>query len=133
MALGVSRRSKQSYLLKLFGLYATKVNIPSTHDITVYIHNKFIGHLIDLKSEIQSIPGRVSSTTDLWSLDQTKVSFLRMTGHWIKVNSSKWMLHSEIIGFHGLSGPHSGENVGRYFLKLCERVGIISSSVSKVC
>jgi hypothetical protein len=112
---------------------STTADIPSTHDITTYIHNRFIKHLSDLKFEIQSTPGRISSTTDLWSLDQTKASFLGMTGHWIKVNGLKWTLRSEIIGFYGLSGSHSGENVGRHFLKLCERVGIILSSASKVC
>ena len=38
-----------------------------------------------------------------------------------------------MIGFKGLSGEHSGGNLGRYFIGLCERVGIITQTGSKVC
>ena len=71
---------------------------------------------------------------DLWSVDQTKASFLGITAHWINIDStpSKWTLRTEVIAFRGISGPHTGDNIGRYFMGLCERVGLISTGVSKV-
>jgi len=42
-------------------------------------------------------------------------------------------LRSDVVAFKGLSGEHSGGNLGRYFVGLCERVGIITQSRSKVC
>lgn len=73
---------------------------------------------------------------DLWSVDQTKAAFLGITAHWIDSGkescSSNWTLHTEVIAFRGISGMHTGENIGRYFVSLAERVGIITQSSSKV-
>ena len=55
-----------------------------------------------------------------------------MTAHWIEVKDEKWKLHSEVIGFQPISGEHSGGNLGRYFVGLCDRVGIMSKNESKV-
>jgi hypothetical protein len=55
-----------------------------------------------------------------------------MTAHWIDVKDGQWALRSEMVGFKALSGEHSGENLGRYFVGLCERVGIIAQKRSKV-
>ena len=79
--------------------------------------------------------GRVSTTTDLWSVDQTKLSFMGITAHWIEVNneSGKWELMSEVIAFRTVFGPHDGSNLGRYFIGLCERAGIITKTDCKVC
>ena len=45
---------------------------------------------------------------------------------------AKWSLQSRVIAFCSLSGPHTGENITRYFIKLCERVGIVSAVSMKV-
>lgn len=56
-----------------------------------------------------------------------------MTAHWIEVTSSaKWKLRSEVVGFRLIHGTHAGKNLGRYFVGLCDRVGIMSRSYSKV-
>jgi hypothetical protein len=55
-----------------------------------------------------------------------------MTAHWIEVKDGNWKLRSEVVAFKGLSGEHSGGNLGRYFVGLCERVGIITQNQSKV-
>lgn len=54
-----------------------------------------------------------------------------MTAHWIEVRDSKWLLRSEVVGFQPLSGEHSGWNLGRYFVGLCDRVGIFNKNGSK--
>ena len=73
---------------------------------------------------------------DTWSVEQTKASFLRITAHWIHISEmagiAKWSLQSRVITFHSLSGPHTGENIARYFIKLCEQVGIVSAVSMKV-
>jgi len=55
-----------------------------------------------------------------------------MTAHWIEVDKGKWSLRSEVVGFQGISGEHSGWNLGRYFIGLCDRVGICKTGESKV-
>jgi hypothetical protein len=80
----------------------------------------------------QSAPGKISITGDGWSADTTKMGFLGMTAHWIEVKDQKWKMRSEVIGFKGLSGAHSGENLGRYAVGLLDRVGIMSNKTSKV-
>lgn len=129
---------------------ATKADLPSTHDIRTFIHNEFHGFMKQLKADVQvclfllvfldcpqpfqsSSSGRISTTIDLWSVDQTKASFLGLTAHWIQVtNNTKWRLRSQVIAFRGLSGSHTGDNIARYFVGLCERVGIITPSSSKL-
>ena len=74
---------------------------------------------------------------DTWSVEQTKASFLGITAHWIHISETagitKWSLQSRVIAFRSLSGPHTGENIARYFIKLCEQVGIVSAVSTKVC
>ena len=80
----------------------------------------------------KNAPGMVSTTADGWSVDTTHASFLGVTGHWMEVINRKWKLCSEVIGFRGASGEHSGENLGQYFMGVCEQVGIINAKKSKV-
>lgn len=80
---------------------------------------------------IKRAPGKVSITADGWSADTTKASFLGMTAHWIEVDEGKWSLISEVVGFKGLSGEHTGANLGRYIVGLCDRVGIMSQTGTK--
>jgi hypothetical protein len=77
----------------------------------------------------------VSTTADCWTADNTKQGYLGMTAHWIDVNqtSGEWTLRGEAVGFRLIRGDHSGQNLGRYFIGLCDRVGIMSRSHSKVC
>ncbi len=127
----------------------TRKDLPSRHDIKVYIHNEFVDWLKTLKSEIlvskktlfmlfgltsmQEAPGGISSTADGWTADNTKGSFLGMTASWIEVKGGKWKLRSEVVGFQPVSGDHSGWNLGRYIVRLCDHVGIFNKNGAKVC
>ena len=77
----------------------TKVaDLPSINDVCLYLHNTFIQLLDKLKknievsllflplslpftSPIQNAPGKVSTTADGWTADNTKQEFLGMTAH----------------------------------------------------
>lgn len=130
-----------------------KSDLPSSHDVLTFIHNAFSDLLRDLKTVIQvsfffslfvslyicfflqsKQAGRISTTTDLWSVSQTKASFMGLTAHWIEsdTQTSTWTLRKEVIAFRAVSGPHDGINLGRYFIGLCERVGIIDGYSTKV-
>jgi hypothetical protein len=131
--------------------HATTSDLPSTHDVTVFIHNEFLTLLDTFKKQLrvsllvcclitlaveadfdEAAPGRVSTTIDGWSVPTTKRSFLGITGHWIDVTEQQWALKSEVLAFRAVSGQHSGENLGRYFFRLCERAGIFTSTSNKV-
>ena len=71
-------------------------------------------------SFLQDAPGLVSTTADGWSVDTMKASFLGVMAHWIEVKDGKWTLHVEVIRFQGISGEHSGANLGWYFVGVCE-------------
>ena len=70
---------------------------------------------------------------DLWSADQTKASLLGITAHWINADTVffKWTLQTSVIAFQGILGSHSGDNIGWYFVGLCEHSGLISVRSSK--
>ncbi|KIK81830.1 hypothetical protein PAXRUDRAFT_53714, partial [Paxillus rubicundulus Ve08.2h10] len=66
----------------------TKTDLPLTHDISTYVHNEFIFFIKKLKDKLQamsfnasSVTGCVSTTTNLWSVNQTKAAFLGITAH----------------------------------------------------
>ena len=71
-------------------------------------------------------PGRIFTTADMWSVDTTKAAFLGVTAHWIEVNKESWVMRSEVIGLRSVSGDHGGENLGRYFVGVCDRIGLTS-------
>ena len=83
-------------------------------------------------SWLQNAPGKIATTSDGWTADNTKGTFLGMTAHWIDVKDGEWKLCAEVVGFKSISGEHSGENLGRYFISLCDRVGILNKESSKV-
>jgi hypothetical protein len=72
----------------------------------------------------------------MWSADTTKAAFLGVTTHWIDVKRKEgeetWEMRSEVIGFRSVSGDHSGKNLGRYFVGVCDRIGIMNTQRSKV-
>ena len=71
----------------------------------------------------------------MWSVDTTKTAFLGVTAHWIEVKLEPkeiWTMHLEIIGFQMVSGDHSGKNLGRNFVGVCDRIGITNKDRSKV-
>ena len=60
-------------------------------------------------------------TADGWSADTMKQGYLSLTAQWIDVrDQGKWVLQSEIVGFWALSGAHSSDNLGCYFVGLCD-------------
>ena len=61
-----------------------------------------------------------------------KVGFLGVTVHWIGVKERKWVLNAAVIGLKEIVGTHKGDNLGRYIIGLCDRVGITSKEHSKV-
>jgi hypothetical protein len=77
-------------------------------------------------------PGKISCTSDGWSADTTKASFLGITAHWIEVTDGKWNLRADVVGFKAVSGDHGGRNLGCYFIGLCNHIGICNAYGSKV-
>ena len=65
-------------------------------------------------------------TADCWTAPNTQMAFLGVTAHWIAVNDGKWELHSEIIGMKSVLG------LARYFMGLCDQVGICGKGGTKV-
>jgi hypothetical protein len=76
-------------------------------------------------------PWKVSITNDGWSTDTMKMGFQGMTAHWMQVKEGKWKMQAVVIMFKALSGPHSGENLGRYAVGLLDHVGIMDKKISK--
>jgi hypothetical protein len=64
----------------------------------------------------------VSTTADGWTADTTKAGYLGMTAHWIDVDAQTgaWTLQAEVVGFRVLHGTHAGNNLGHYFVGLCD-------------
>lgn len=55
-----------------------------------------------------------------------------VTAHWIEVKDGAWTLRAGAIACKAVAGSHTGRNLARYFWGSCQRVGIFSSTKSKV-
>ena len=73
--------------------------------------------------------------------DKMSKGFLGMTAHWIDIEEEQlksgqtvqhWMLRGVVIGFRCIAGGHNGENMGRYFMGITDRVGITGRTFLKV-
>jgi len=81
----------------------------------------------------QDASGQVSITANTWTADTTKTGHFGITGHRIEVKDGKWTLRLSVISFKAISDDHSSDNLGHYFMSICEHVGIITDNRSKVC
>ncbi|KAF8622594.1 hypothetical protein AX15_006893 [Amanita polypyramis BW_CC] len=106
--------------------------LPSAHDVVIYIQNEFIRFMDQIKQVIQNAPGQISVTANAWTTDTTSASFFGMTGHWIKVKDGKWELQSSVISFKAISGDHSSDNLAHYFVVICKCAGIMAKKSSKL-
>jgi hypothetical protein len=132
---------------------STLQDLPTSRDVVKHLHNEFVKWTAELKNDIkvstyvqicqktsrltilQATPGKISTTADMWTVDTTKAAFLGVTAHWIEVKmepQETWAMRSEVIGFRPVSGDHSGENIARYFVGVCDRIGIMNGEKSKV-
>ncbi|RDB30472.1 hypothetical protein Hypma_007293 [Hypsizygus marmoreus] len=69
---------------------------------------------------------------DAWTADNTKAAYLGLTAHWIEVKEGKWKLQAAVVGFQAISGTHAGNNLRRYLMGLCDRMGITDRNRSKL-
>ena len=68
---------------------------------------------------------------DCW---YNKQGYLGMMVHWIDIENGteKWSLWDEVVGFCLIHGTHMGSNLGHYFVSVCDCVGVMLHSQSKV-
>ena len=73
-------------------------------------------------------------TADGWTAENAKIGYLGSTAHFIGIDTKtlQWSLKSKTVGFCLIVGTHGGNNLGRYMVGICDRVGIMSKDHSKV-
>jgi len=117
--------------------------IPHHHKLLEGIINQFKQEFAKLKVELsvrllsffqnvgwlyQQSAGKISLMTDIWS-NQKLLAFLAVTVHWLSINNGKLSLHAALIGFHHMTGKHSGKAIADALVLILERVSILT----KVC
>jgi hypothetical protein len=105
-------------------LHTTLHDLPSSYDVTTFIHNEFVGLLKKFKDDLTVCS--IFYTGSFLSI--TKACYIGITGHWIKVKDLDWQLHSEVLAFSAISGSHTGENYACYFLKLGKQVCLFTDT-----
>ena len=79
----------------------------------------------------QLAPGKVSTTSDGWTAEAMKKRFLGVTAHWIQVKDRIWETWLELVGYKPVVGKYLGANLARYFIGVCDCVGIWTPEQSK--
>jgi hypothetical protein len=98
------------------------VNVPSGDTIRTGILFTFKKEQDRMRKILQETPGKISFTLDAWT-SRNQLPFLGITAHWIDF---EWNLHSILIDFQQLSGPHSGANLEQVFESTCREFGILT-------
>ena len=65
--------------------------------------------------------------TDIWS-NQKLLAFLAVTAHWLSINDGKLSLRAALIGFHHMTGKHSGKAIADALVLILECVGILDKA-----
>ncbi|XP_058750882.1 zinc finger BED domain-containing protein DAYSLEEPER-like [Vicia villosa] len=74
----------------------------------------------NLKSYLQSIPGKICLTSDLWSAINTD-EYMVLTAHFVNRN---WELEKKVLSFLHCPPPHSGFNLAEKLISLLKEWGI---------
>lgn len=122
----------------------THEDLPRRAAVRTRIQNVFDDYIKVTRKNIQDAIGDVSTNFDLWTEDHSSVAYFGMFGQWIDTQlssptgadqgeSGRWALRCAVVAMHEILGSHKGANLGRYFLKFSDRVGITSKTgVNKV-
>ncbi|OJT02272.1 Zinc finger BED domain-containing protein RICESLEEPER 2 [Trametes pubescens] len=122
----------------------TREDLPRRDTVRTRIQNAFDDYITVTRKNIDAAIGNVSTNFDLWTEDHSSIAYFGMFGQWIDtqvscpagtdpVEGGKWSLRAAVLAMHEILGSHSGANLGRYFLKFSDRVGITSkTSASKL-
>ena len=86
--------------------------IPTADTIKNKIVNFYETDKEKIKSILQTVPGKISFTTDAWTSPSFK-SFLSLTAHFI---DKDWKLRSIIIDFVQMYGSHAGSEIKDAFV-----------------
>jgi hypothetical protein len=74
----------------------------------------------EMKSTIESIPGKISITMDGWT-SKNSLPFLAIRGHWL---DNEWNYHSKLLDFSYVHGKHDGKNHSEILTDCLSRFGI---------
>lgn len=107
----------------------TREDLPTRSTVRTNIKNKFVDYVQSILTSIRAAPGDVCPNWDLWSEEHASLAFFGMMVQWIDVKGDVWKLRVGVAAFHKISGDHSGKNLGRYFIKFTDRVGITSKTL----
>jgi hypothetical protein len=99
--------------------------IPSADTIKRNIHKLYKVNIEKIKDILQTVPGKIAFTTDIWTSPSTK-SFLSLTAHFI---DNEWELQSVIIDFIQIYGSHTGINIKNTFISGLENLSIIDKVI----
>ena len=73
-------------------------------------------------SYTQNVAGQISFTEDLWT-DENQRGHMALTAHWINDPKDKNTFptyRAALLGFHCLSGRHTGENLANTVLSILD-------------
>lgn len=110
----------------------TRGDLPGRSAIRSKIISEFNSYISNMKLTFQQIIGDVSINWDTWTAPYTSTAFLGLCAQWIDMKADGWVFRSEVLAMHQISGPHNGDNLGRYVIKLLDRVGVTSKTSNKV-
>ncbi|KAL1738946.1 ribonuclease H-like domain-containing protein, partial [Schizophyllum fasciatum] len=103
-----------------------EADLPHRTRMTELIEERFEKEFNRLKDEIQNSPGRVAFTMDVWSRVNLE-SYLAVTAHYIHTTpAGQDVLKARLVAFHHLEGSHTGENMGRAFISIVEKLGCMA-------
>jgi len=105
-------------MIKRLNFEAKICSADTVHNNIVKAYNE---EKINIKKQLQEIPGKISFTLDCWT-SKNQIPFLGITAHWI---TKDWELKEILLDFYHFEGSHSGENISFIFYKILKEYEIL--------
>lgn len=84
--------------------------------------------IVELKTELSKVPGKISITMDGWT-SKNGLPFLAIRGHWL---DEEWKLQSKLLDFAYIEGSHTGQNHSVILSKCLDRLNIAFSKIQAI-
>ncbi|KAJ4814327.1 Zinc finger BED domain-containing protein DAYSLEEPER [Rhynchospora pubera] len=89
--------------------------VPTRNTVRADVFELYKTEMKKTKELLEKNEGRVAITTDMWTADHQKKSYMAVTAHFV---DQSWGLQQRLLRFQNIPSPHTTEVLGDYLMKV---------------
>ncbi|KAF5332789.1 hypothetical protein D9611_005171 [Ephemerocybe angulata] len=97
-------------------------DLPHRTKVAQLVTESFAREYKNMVNDISNSLGRVAFTSDIWSRNNLQ-SYMAITAHYLVMSpAGNLELKSRLVAFRHIEGSHTGENIGKVFVRVLEEI-----------